>query len=56
MRIPISAFENRNVFTSSHLQACDTCGGMTAWSRCVTCGGVFDYHCPQGKYYKKGNN
>ena len=30
---------------------CDKCGKVTAWLRCVMCGGQFDYHCPQGKHY-----
>lgn len=42
-------------YTPDWYTACDKCGAKTAWLRCVTCGGEFDYHCPQGKYYKKGN-
>jgi len=49
-----SIHENRNSLGSAFaLTACDTCGGLTAWTRCVMCGGQFDTHCPQGKYYTK---
>jgi len=49
-----SLYENKNSLGSAFpLTACDTCGGLTAWTRCVMCGGQFDTHCPQGKYYTK---
>jgi hypothetical protein len=49
-----SMYENRNSLGSAFaLTACDTCGGLTAWSRCVMCGGEFDTHCPQGINYKE---
>jgi hypothetical protein len=49
-----SLYENRNAGGFSFpLTPCDTCGGLTAWKRCVMCGGQFDIHCPQGKGYTK---
>jgi hypothetical protein len=48
-----SLYENKNILGRAYdLVACDTCGGLTAWSRCVMCGGNYAEHNTLGKESK----